>query len=117
MRTLADRQNERNVGRYEKENVNLDPSVKSDANAILLSQGGSKAAKIALAELWKQANEDGQGYLPTARLSAPLRVMIALETAGVVTRATDDRGRAIRFRLSDAGLTAAVRATNGEQPK
>ena len=93
------------------EDQSLDPTVPADAKRMLASRGGGKAAKIALAELWKQANEPGQGYLPTARLSAPLRVLIALETVGVIERATDDRGRAFRFKLSDAGLTAAVRAT------
>ena len=88
----------------------LDPTNRVDAKNMLASRGGEKAAKLALAELWKQANEPGEGYLPTARLSAPLRVLIALETLGVIVRATDNRGRAIRFKLSDAGLTAAVRA-------
>ncbi len=111
MRTFADKQNDQSSGRYDTGNDNLDPSVPADAKAILVSRGGQKAAKIALSELWKQANEAGQGYLPTARISAPLRVLIALETAGVIERATDDRGRAIRFKLTDAGLTAAVRAT------
>lgn len=111
MRTFADRQAERDSGRYASEETDIDPSTLAGAKAMLSSTGGQKAAKIALAELWKQANEAGQGYLPTARISAPLRVLIALETAGVIERATDDRGNAIRFKLTDAGLTAAVRAT------
>lgn len=111
MRTFADRQREVVTGRYADAETNLDPTKPVDAKRMLSTPGGSKAAKIALAELWKQANEAGQGYLPTARLSAPLRVLIALETVGVIERATDDRGKAIRFKLTDAGLTAAVRAT------
>ena len=113
MRTYADRQTDINAARYDDEAVNLDPANPADAKLMLSTLGGNKAAKLALAELWAQANQDGQGYLPTARLSAPLRVLTALETVGVIERATDNRGRAIRYRLTDAGLTAAVRATEG----
>ena len=82
---------------------------KPEAKAILSSKGGGKIAKISIQELWRQANTAGQGYLPSARLSAPLRVLEALETLGVIERATDDRGRAFRFRLSDLGLEMAIR--------
>lgn len=114
MRTFAAYQNDTASARYEDEAENLDPTKPADAKRMLATRGGGKAARHAIAELWAQANEAGQGYLPTARLSAPLRVLTALETVGVIERATDDRGRAIRFRLTDAGLTAAVRATEKE---
>lgn len=39
-----------------------------------------------------------------------LPVLRALETAGMIERATDDRGVAIRFRLTDRGLDAALTA-------
>lgn len=110
MRTYADRLGEMSSRRYHNEERELDPANRADAEAILSSRGGSKAAKIAIAELWAQASEAGQGYLPTARISAPLRVLTALETLLVVERATDDRGRAIRFRLTHAGLDMAAQA-------
>tara|TARA_R110000868_G_scaffold13624_4_gene63311 strand:+ start:436 stop:786 length:351 start_codon:yes stop_codon:yes gene_type:complete len=113
MRTLAGKQADIESGRYANAKDNLDPAVPADAKAMLRSIRGGKAARIALGQLWDQANEEGRGYLPTARLSAPLRVLVALETVGVIERAEDDRGVAIRFRLTDASLTAAVRAADG----
>lgn len=113
MRTYADRHGERASRHHDAEDRTLDPTQPADAKRMLSTRGGGKAARHAIAQLWAQANEAGQGYLPTARLSAPLRVLTALEAVGVIERATDDRGRAIRFRLTDAGLTAALRATEG----
>lgn len=110
MRTYADRLGEVSSRRYHNEERALDPTNLTDAKTILSSRGGAKAAKIAIAEMWAQASEAGEGYLPTARLSAPLRVLQALETLDVVERANDDRGRAIRFRLTHYGLDMAVRA-------
>jgi hypothetical protein len=113
MRTFAARQNDTAAARYEDDGETLDPTQPNDAKRMLSTRGGAKAAKIALAELWAQANEAGQGYLPTARLSAPLRVLTALETIGVIERADDDRGNAIRFRLSSYGLDMALQAEKG----
>lgn len=115
MRTFSNKQTDIETGRYGEAKTDLDPSLKADAKHMLASAGGGKAARLALGQLWAQANDAGRGYLPTARLSAPLRVLTSLETLGVIERATDDRGVAIRYRLTDAGLTAAVRATDGEK--
>lgn len=87
-----------------------DPATKEGARLILSSHYGKRAAKISIADLWKQSHEMGGGWLPTARIGAPLHVLVALETVGVTERANDDRGRAIRFRLTDAGLDAVLAA-------
>jgi len=109
VRTYADRQQDVGQGRYalSSDTRDIDPSTKEGATAILSVAGAKKAAKIALDQLWKQAQEPGQGYLPTARISAPLRVLLALETLGLIEKATDDRGRAYRYRLSLEGLRQA----------
>jgi hypothetical protein len=101
MRTLADKQEDRASGRYASGAVDIDPSTPAGAKTMLSTLGGSKAAKIALGEL---RGVEGQGYLPTARISAPMRVLVALETMGLIERANDDRGRAIRFRLTELSL-------------
>ena len=86
-----------------------DPATKEGAKMILSSQHGKDTAKISIAELWKQSHEVGGGWLPTARIGAPLHVLVALETVGVIERANDDRGRAIRFRLTHRGIDMAMR--------
>lgn len=106
MRTYADRQRDLEGDRYTapSDTRHHDPKTKTGARAIVGSPGGKKAAQFALVDLWNQAEEKGQGYLPTARIRAPLYVLEALETLGSIERATDDRGRAIRFRLTEAAL-------------
>ena len=87
-----------------------DPATAEGARLILSSHYGKQAANIAIAELWQQAHEIGGGWLPTARIGAPLHVLVSLETIGVIERANDDRGRAIRFRLTERGIDQARRA-------
>lgn len=104
MRTFAARQRDLQEARYEEAPADLDPKTTSGAKAILASRGGKNAARVAIKELWDAACQWSSGYLPTARISAPLRVLEALETMGLVERADDDRGVAIRFRLTHRGL-------------
>lgn len=93
---------------YDTLGKDLDPTTQEGAKAMLSSRGGKKAGQIAIAELWKATRIYNAGYLPTARISAPLRVLLALETLGLIERANDNRGRAIRFRLTpSAALMAA----------
>lgn len=109
MRTIADKQRDVETSRYEAEGDH-DPLTPSGARAILKSAGGSKAAKLAISDMWAQAKKPGQGYLPTARISAPLRVVQALATVGVAERADDDRGVSFRYRLTEMGLDMAVKS-------
>lgn len=110
MRTFADKQRETAERRYGDDATDTrkyDPEIAAEAKMILSSQGGKKAARFAIKDMWDQADRPGQGYLPTARLRAPLHVLRAMETLGIVERATDDRGVAIRFRLTEAGRRMA----------
>lgn len=103
MRTFAARQRDVMESRYDTSGA-ADPATAEGALAILSSRGGKKIAQVALGQLWEAAQQWADGYLPTAVLSAPLRVLLALETTGLIERAKDDRGVAIRFRLSPRGL-------------
>lgn len=111
MRTYAAHQSDLAARRYDddaEDTRHHDASTAQGAKLILSSKGGKAAAKLAAAALWQQANEPGGGYLPTARLHAPLHVLRAMQTMGVIEEAQDERGRAIRFRLTEAGLRAAL---------
>ena len=106
MRTLADRQRDITESRYDTSGA-ADPKTVEGAKAILASRGGKKIAKVAIGQLWDAAGRWYDGYLPTAVISAPLRVLEALETIGLIERADDDRGVAIRFRLTQIGINLA----------
>jgi hypothetical protein len=112
MRTLAAKMRDTGTSRYETDQSrDLDPTRLTDAKRILTTAGGAKAAKNAIGEMWAQAQRTGGGWLPTARLSAPLRVLQAMVTIGVLEQATDNDERqtvALRFRLTERGLDAAV---------
>lgn len=117
MRTFAARQAELNERRYSddaSDTRHYDHTTQEGARAILSSRGGKKAAQIALAQLAAQAREPGEGFLPTARLSAPLHVLYALQTIGLIIEADDNRGRAIRFKLTAMGLAYAAKAGGRE---
>lgn len=127
MRTFAQRQRELQERRYASDQTlpDEDGTTVASAKLILTSRGGKAAAKLVLSALWKTANEYEGGYLPTAQISAPLRVLTALETVGLVERATDGgtmpltaeeyefgangRGHAIRFRLTSKGVSFALK--------
>lgn len=106
MRTFAARQRDAEESRYDTSGA-ADPATVEGAKAILSSRGGKKIAKVALGQFWDAARQWSEGYLPTAVLSAPLRVLLALETMGLIERADDDRGVAIRFRLTQRGIMLA----------
>ena len=103
MRTFAARRRDIAEARYD-DAPDADPEMADGAKAILASRGGKKIAKVALGQLWDAARQWSEGYLPSAVISAPLRVLLALETMGLIERAQDDRGVAIRFRLTKRGL-------------
>lgn len=107
MRTFAARQRDLQETRYEGTPMEVDPKTTAGAKATLATRGGKNAARVAIKELWAAACQWSSGYLPTAKISAPLRVLEALETMGVIERADDDRGEAIRFRLTQKGLRLA----------
>lgn len=113
MRTFAARMRDIEERRYD-DVPEADPTTSEGAKAILGSRGGKKAARLALATLWEAAKEWQQGYLPTARINAPLRVLDALHTIGLVEPADDDRGVAIRLRLTPLGIQMAARAQRGD---
>lgn len=110
MRTFAQRQIDIAERRYQSMEEGADPKTDLGAMLIISSRGGKAAAKVAVNELWEAANTWPDGYLPTARISAPLRVLEAMETLRMIERADDDRGVAIRFRLSMTGLKLAKAA-------
>lgn len=103
MRTLAARQRDLAEARYD-DAPDADPETVEGAKAILASRGGKKIAKVALGQFWDAARQWSGGYLPTAVLSAPLRVLLSMETMGLIERADDDRGVAIRFRLTPRAI-------------
>lgn len=113
MRTFAARQRDLQEARYD-DAPDADPATVEGAKAILSSRGGKKIAKVALGQFWEAAQQWADGYLPTAVLSAPLRVLLALETMGLIERAQDDRGVAIRFRLTMRGLMQIKRKISGD---
>jgi len=112
MRTLAASMSDSASYRYlGDQSHDLDPTIPAEAKRILASAGGAKAAKRAISQLWEQSKQHGQGYLPTARLDAPMRVLMALTCLGVLEVADDNAERqtiALRFRLTDKGLDMCV---------
>lgn len=113
MRTFAARERDLAESRYQadaEDTRHHDPSTAEGAIAILKSKGGKAAAQHALGALWRQANQPGEGYLPTAQIPAPLHVLRALQRSGLIKEADDERGRAIRFRLSTDGVQIAAQA-------
>jgi hypothetical protein len=109
MRTFAARERDIQEARYIDPEA-ADPTTPDGATAILASRGGKQAARHALAALWRAAQAWREGYEPTAKIPAPLRVLQALETLRLIERATDDRGEAIRFRLTAKGIKMAENA-------
>jgi hypothetical protein len=109
MRTFAQRQIDLAERRYQSFGEGADPKTDEGAMLIIGSRGGKAAAKVAVAELWKASQEWTEGWLPTAKISAPLRVLEAMETLRLIERADDDRGRAIRFRLTTTGRRLAAK--------
>lgn len=105
MRTFEAFQRDQAEARYAQEQHN--PESEAGARAILSQRNGKFTAQLVVKELAAQARLSGPGYLPSARLSAPLHVVIALCTIGVVEKAEDGRGRAWRYRLTAFGRKQA----------
>lgn len=110
MRTYADRQKDLQSARYDDEDPTIDPTTPSGAKRMLATLGGKNAAKLAIACLWEARKEWRDGWMPTARIPAPLRVLEALNTVGLVEQADDNRGVAIRVRLTATGVQMAAKA-------
>lgn len=114
MRTLAAKMKDASQHRYESDQSReLDPAKPADAKKMLAAAGGAKAAKLAIKDLWAQAQKYGEGWLLTARINAPLRVIEALVTLGVFEQADDNDERetvAFRYRLTEIGLRHAITA-------
>ena len=86
MRTFAARQNDLKTNRYSDTDLmqhETGMTVES-ARAILVSAGGRKAAKRAIAQLYATSKAHREGWLASAALNAPVRVLQALILTGVV---------------------------------
>ena len=86
MRTYADRQKDLKSNRYSDTDLMERESgmTVNSARAILVSAGGRKAAKRVIAELYSASKAHREGWLASAVLSAPVRVLQALILTGVV---------------------------------
>lgn len=84
MKSYADSIRHKREFENEKDMANLKGETKEEARIILTSHGGKQAAKHALAELYAASVKWPQGWLPTARIPAPLRVLKSLELTGVI---------------------------------
>ena len=114
MRTLAAKLNDDKNSRYADDNGghDLDPTLLCDAKKMMSAPGAKKAAAFAIEDLLVQAGKAGQGWLPTATIRAPIRVLMALTTLGVLEMADDNAERqtiALRFRLTEKALDAAAK--------
>ena len=114
MRTLSLKLKDAEQNRYAvNSHSGLEPTTRAEAALVLRSAGGSKIAKIAIKHLWDQSTKEGGGWLPTAVLEAPARVLKALELVGVIEQALDMEERdtiAWRYRLTELGLQHAIQA-------
>lgn len=123
MRTFADREKELAEGRYDgtgDDTGQHNPKTPDGARAILASRGGKKAAQLAIAELWA-AHKREQGSRRAAVnmefLSAPARVLRALETLRLIEETHDHTGLMDCFRLTESGLRAALVAEKAKEAR
>lgn len=101
MKTLAQKIEHDGIDQY---GLDVDPTTPEGAKLMLRSRGGKKAAGRAMVQLWRIKQRYMDGYLPTAQILAPLRVLMALELIGQVERAeNEDNQLAWRFRLTPKG--------------
>ena len=124
MRTFADRERELAEGRYDgngEDTSHHNPKTPDGARAILASRGGKKAAQLAIAQLWaahKREQGSRRASIHMEFLSAPVRVLRALETLRLVEETHDHTGLMDCFMLTEGGLRAALvaeKATWGRQ--
>lgn len=122
MRTFAARQADLSTRRYtEDELANETGETVESARRILVSAGGRKAARHAIRDLHRASVQFRDGWLPTAQIGAPLRVLQSLVMTGVIEKAdsaafpeteaqlaeNDGRTHAWRYRLTDTGRAMA----------
>lgn len=127
MRTFASRQEDLRTKRYSDTDLmqDVDATTVEGAKAILVSAGGRKASRRALATLWKGSKDHRAGWVTAAKIDAPVRVLQALCMTGLVEAAEDSgtlpetadlylygivRGISLRFRLTNMGKAYAQKA-------
>ena len=125
MKSYADAIRHKREFENDKDMANLKGDTVEEARTILTSHGGKQAAKHALATLHQASIKWKEGWLPTAQINAPLRVLKALELTGVIESQQQaafpmtegeyalNQGRAhsIKFRLTALGKKIAKEKT------
>lgn len=92
MRTFAAAQKDRLESRYTSDDMpDLEGNTVEEARTILSSRGGKKAAKWALRDLYHAWQRYPNGWLPTAQIGAPLRVLNSLVLTGLIEQDEDAR--------------------------
>lgn len=121
MKSYADAQRHKKEFENDKDMANLTGATKEEARIILSSHGGKQAAKHAIATLYEASQKFREGWMPTARINAPLRVLRSLELTGLVERQqhasfptteneyalNQGRSHVIKYRLSEFGKQVA----------
>lgn len=123
MRTFAARQADLDTKRYADTDLNVeeDGMTVESAKKILVSAGGRKAAKLAIRDLHDASIKFRDGWLPTAQIRAPLRVLQSLVLTGLIEKADSadfpmteaqlvenaGRAHAWRYRLTAMGKSIA----------
>lgn len=120
MKSYADALRQKNEYENDSRMSNLTGRTKDEARIILTSRGGKNAAKLALADLYAAYVQFPDGWLVTARIRAPLRVLNALELTGLIERAEGtasfptnvaeyeaNRSHAYKYRLTEFGRQVA----------
>lgn len=128
MKTFAQAQKDKLESRYTSDTMpDVDGTTIKGAKAILSSRGGKKAAKHALASLYKASVDFREGWLVTAQINAPLRVLQALVCTGLIEQNDNaaefpmtesqyafnqGRSHVWRYRLTDFGKQIAKERLN-----
>lgn len=122
MRTFAARQADLLTRRYTEDDLTQETGeTVESARRILVSAGGRKAAKLAIRDLHRASVQFRDGWLPTAQIGAPLRVLQSLALTGVIEKresaafpeteaqlaANQGRRHAWHYRLTEMGRDIA----------
>lgn len=92
MRTFAAAQKDRLESRYTSDDMpDLEGNTVAEARTILSSRGGKKAARLALRDLYQAWQRHPEGWLPTAQIRAPLRVLNSMTLAGLIEKGEGSR--------------------------
>lgn len=112
MVTYAERQQELINRQAHDWGIHLDVSQVKDAKILLASTGGKKAAKLAIADLYQHALKRGIDHcMVPADIGAPVRVLLALVTVGILEDGTESSEAVVRrYRLSPKGIEMAIAA-------